>query len=235
MAQPRADAIAAYAKEIRIARTGAADQVAEGLSDMIRAGHLRPGTALRERVLAESLDVSRNTIREAIRILVGGGLVRHSAHRGATVASLSASDVEEIYRVRHILEVAGIHEFATAMTDRLDGVRSALEGLEVAAASQDWVQMVNADIGFHTELVRFLRSDRLTTYFRLLCSELRLGLQLMDRSTQAPGEWIDEHRRLYNLLRKGQPDKAANLLTLHLTDAQGRLNQVLRDLGRVSG
>ena len=59
------------------------------LSQRILNGELRPGTPLQEIPLAESLGVSRNTMREATRILSLEGLLKRSIHRGIAVAQLS--------------------------------------------------------------------------------------------------------------------------------------------------
>src|ERR1019366_175440 len=81
----------------QINRESVADQVATLLRQRILEGELRPGTQLQELPLASSLGVSRNTFREAIRILSLEGLLRRSLHRGAAVSQLSLRDVQESY------------------------------------------------------------------------------------------------------------------------------------------
>ncbi len=76
-----------------IHRVSVADQVASILRQRILDGELIPGTALQEVPMAASLGVSRNTVREATRILSLEGLLKRSAHRGVTVAQLSLEDV----------------------------------------------------------------------------------------------------------------------------------------------
>src|SRR2546423_15391673 len=92
----------------QIHRVSVADQVASVLRQQILTGELRPGMPLQEAPLAASLGVSRNTIREATRILSLEGLLKRSAHRGVTVAQLSLEDVGEIYRLRHLLEIPAV-------------------------------------------------------------------------------------------------------------------------------
>jgi len=88
-----------------IQRVSVADQVASNLRQRVLNGELRPGTSLQEIPLAESLGVSRNTMREALRILSLEGLVKRNIHRGIAVAQLSLKDVHEIYHVRRLLEI----------------------------------------------------------------------------------------------------------------------------------
>src|ERR1700738_1926316 len=101
----------------QIHRVSVADQVASILRQRILDGELRPGTPLQEVPLAASLGVSRNTMREATRILSLENLLKRSIHRGVAVSQLSLKDVREIYHLRRMLEIAGI---LAAKDDRAD-------------------------------------------------------------------------------------------------------------------
>src|SRR5713226_3803030 len=90
----------------QIHRVSVADQVASILRQRILNGELRPGTPLQEVPLAASLGVSRNTMREATRILSLENLLKRSVHRGVAVSQLSLTDVQEIYQLRRMLEIS---------------------------------------------------------------------------------------------------------------------------------
>src|ERR1700746_3182727 len=92
----------------QIHRVSVADQVAGILRQRVLTGELRPGTSLQEIPLAESMGVSRNTMREAMRILSLEGLLKRNIHRGIAVAQLSLRDVQELYHVRRVLEISAI-------------------------------------------------------------------------------------------------------------------------------
>src|SRR5213594_1164280 len=100
-----------------INRVSVADQVASILRRRILDGELLPGTALQEVPMATSLGVSRNTVREATRILSLEGLLKRSIHRGVAVSQLSLKDVEEIYHLRRMLEIPAV---LTANTNNAD-------------------------------------------------------------------------------------------------------------------
>ena len=70
----------------QIHRLSVADQVASVLRQRILDGELRPGTPLQELSLATALGVSRNTMREALRILALEGLLHRNLHRGVVVS-----------------------------------------------------------------------------------------------------------------------------------------------------
>ncbi len=130
-----------------INRTSVADQVASILRQRILDGELPPGTALQEVPMATSLGVSRNTVREATRILSLEGLLKRNAHRGVAVAQLSLEDVAEIYQVRHLLEIPAVRAATMEDSDVLVEMRGALEGYEEAVEGVDWVRAVRFD--FH--------------------------------------------------------------------------------------
>src|SRR6266436_6352744 len=122
-----------------ITRISVADQVASILRQRILNGELPPGTALQEISTAASLGVSRNTVREATRILSLEGLLKRSAHRGVSVAQLFLKDVAEIYQVRHLLEIPAVRAAKMEDSDVLTEIRTALEGYEEAVEGVDWI------------------------------------------------------------------------------------------------
>jgi DNA-binding GntR family transcriptional regulator len=81
-----------------------AETVAERLRDTIFSGQLAPGDRLREEQLAGALDVSRGPIRDALLQLEREGLVVRRRNRGAVVASLSHTDLDEVFSLRLAIE-----------------------------------------------------------------------------------------------------------------------------------
>src|SRR5712691_8696630 len=142
----------------QIYRTSVADQVASILRRRILDGELLPGTPLQEMPMAASLGVSRNTVREATRILSLEGLLKRKAHRGVAVAQLALRDVAEIYQLRHLLEIPAVLAAKMGDTDVLGELRHALEGYVGAVEDADWVRAVRFDLQFHTLLIRFHRN-----------------------------------------------------------------------------
>jgi DNA-binding GntR family transcriptional regulator len=87
-----------------IDRQGLASAVTMRLRDMIIEGTLPAGTRLNERVLCEQLAVSRTPLREAFKVLAGEGLIELLQNRGAQVAELSITDIEQTFEVLGALE-----------------------------------------------------------------------------------------------------------------------------------
>jgi len=213
----------------QISRVSIADQVASILRSRILDGELPPGTPLQEVPVAASLGVSRNTVREATRILSLEGLLKRSAHRGVKVAQHSSKDIEEIYQLRYLLEIPAVLAAKPEDTDILAEVKTALEGYVQAVQEMDWVRAVRFDLHFHALLIRFHRNRRLETFYQKLIGELRMGMVLVDRLHDDPGRLVPAHRRMYELLTAGELQKCAEMLLQHLRDSESRLLHIMTE------
>jgi DNA-binding GntR family transcriptional regulator len=210
-----------------IHRVSIADQVAGILREKVLNGELRPGVPLQEIPLAESLGVSRNTMREAMRILSLEGLLKRRIHRGIAVSQLSLRDVQEIYQVRRVLEISAIHAAKAPFPELLRELQAALSQYESAVQARDWVSAVTHDLTFHSLLIRFLANKRLESFYQKTIAELRMGMVLVDRKHDHPGILIPVHRRLYELLTAGKLKECAKILAQHLDDSESRLSGLL--------
>ncbi|WP_137388498.1 GntR family transcriptional regulator [Rhodoligotrophos defluvii] len=82
------------------------------LREAIGAGVLAPGARLVEKDLCRELNVSRTSLREALRELEAEGLVSHQANRGLVVTRISRKEAANVYRVRAALEALVAEQFA---------------------------------------------------------------------------------------------------------------------------
>jgi DNA-binding GntR family transcriptional regulator len=211
----------------QIHRVSVADQVASILRQRILNGELRPGTSLQEVPLASSLGVSRNTMREATRILSLEGLLKRSIHRGVAVSQLSLKDVQEIYHVRRMLEIPAVLAAKANHSDLLPELQNALEGYERAVRKRDWAGAVEFDLQFHTLLIRFHHNRRLESFYQKVIGELRMGMVLVDRSHDDPGGLVPVHRKMYQLLAAGKLKQCVAVLAQHLDDSESRLSRIM--------
>jgi DNA-binding GntR family transcriptional regulator len=211
-----------------IKRTSTVDQVCAVLRERILSGELPPGTPLREVVLSESLGVARNTVREAVRRLEAEGLVVHRIHRGAMVATLTPSDVHEIFALRRLIEFEALRRCSDEDADRLgalaDRMLALVPGGEAAA-------IVDADMRFHEALVDSLGNSRLTPFFANNLAELRIVLCLVEDG-DAP-EWVPLHREVCRLVRRGDRGEAIALLDTHFVDTESLLAETAAATGDV--
>jgi DNA-binding GntR family transcriptional regulator len=208
---------------LQIKRASTAEQVAEALREMILRGEIEQGQPLREVSLAASIGVSRNTMREAIRVLAREGIVTHEMHHGAMVARLETRDVEDIFRVRRVLELAAVRASREAEPDQLAGLAAAVQELKDAVAAGDWGAIIDADELFHERLVGLLGSRRLSRFFDAIQGEVRLCLSIVDRSSSNPEALVAEHQELLELIVNRETDRVTELMSGHLADAEQTL------------
>src|SRR4051812_31976175 len=115
-------------------RGSTAQRVADVLRDRVTEGMFQPGTRLSEEALREALGVSRNTLREAFRVLSHEGLLSYEFNRGVFVRTLSTEDIRDLYTVRRVLELAAVRNLKAAPAGALADVRAALDSGEALAA-----------------------------------------------------------------------------------------------------
>jgi DNA-binding GntR family transcriptional regulator len=214
---------------LEIKKASTAEQVAEALRAMILSGQVAQGRPLREVALAERIGVSRNTMREAIRILAREGLVAHELHKGAVVTTLAERDVEDIFRVRRALELAAVHALDRATPEQLDGLSEAVDMLAAAVAIPDWAAVIDADRLFHERLVGLLASRRLNRFFDAIQAEMRLCMSIVDRQDEDRVALVAEHRELLDLMLARDSARCAEVMSGHLADSEQMLRQIVAD------
>jgi DNA-binding GntR family transcriptional regulator len=208
------------AGSMRIDRSSTAERVADVLRDLITSGDLPPGTPLREQQLVASLDVSRNTLREAFRLLGRERLVVYTLHRGVAVRELDERDVEDIYRTREPLELMAVEYSAEAPREALEALLGLVEEAERAAAADNWKEVATLNIVFHQRLVELIGSERISTFFRVIDAELRLAFAKVEHAPDFFRPFIPRNRAIAELLLAGDRRAAGDELKAYLAEAK---------------
>jgi DNA-binding GntR family transcriptional regulator len=207
------------------------DRVADELRRAVFEGELESGTPLREVALAESLGVSRPTLREALAVLVAEGLATREPNRGVSVASPDPDSVRDVSRARTVLETAGIRHWRTASNEARDAVRRALADYEHAVAEGASYQELNQrHLAIHLSLVGLTDSPRLVAMAESVVAELRLALAQIDRVRRNARDQAGSHHHLLDLLESGDIEAAVAELDDHFGGAEDAIIERL-DLG----
>ncbi|BCJ61466.1 GntR family transcriptional regulator [Micromonospora endophytica] len=197
------------------------EQMAETLRRAIREKVIPPGSLLVQEDLARRFKVSRNPVREALRILGSEGLVEMSTGGRASVRQLTLEDLQDIYDLRIVLEpslTAMIVEEARGR-DIAELSRLADE-MVVAETAAAWLRL-NYD--FHLKLYDLAARP----HARRVCVNL---LALTQPYSQENIEVLGgrhaanrEHQEMIDAIRTGDADVLAVLFRQHLTAARDRL------------
>lgn len=206
------------------------DQAYEALRDMIVSGRLRAGETVSEVQLAELLGISRTPVREAVRRLVGLGLV-DATPRGLRVFRPTAEDVAEVYFLRAAIEGALVRAAAARITpEQIDLLRTIHAESERTAARADIASLVALNGRFHSTIATAAGSPRSTATLRdlepLVASYRRLSLL-------APGHQaasIADHARLIELLAGHNGPGAEALMREHIAAAGRRVAEAVAQI-----
>ncbi|MFI5658789.1 GntR family transcriptional regulator [Streptomyces sp. NPDC051684] len=209
-------------------RTTTAQQIADGLSERILGGSFRPGERLRESAIAAELGIARNTVREAVRLLEHGGLIRFQANRGAVVISPTPRGVDELYTAREHLEAAALA--APLDAAQLAAVEAAYDHLVAVTASLRRADIVAADLAFHGAIVATLGNARLDAFYAGLTRELRfylMALSAHERENENPRRLLGEHEPLMAAIRAGDAERAQREARHHIASNGARVQEIL--------
>lgn len=204
--------------EHEAARDSAPERIARLLRARVTDGSVRPGERLPEDLLTRALRVSRNTLREAFRMLSHERLLVHELNRGVFVRRPSAEDVRDIYRLRRVIELPAVHG-----TGGLDAMREATARARERAASGDWPGVASANIDFHRALVARLGSARADETMARLAAELRLAFHGIAAPEAFHSPYLARNERLLELLSAEDFERAAAELAEYLDEAGERL------------
>ncbi|MGI6877412.1 GntR family transcriptional regulator [Microbacterium sp. gxy059] len=199
-------------------------QVAAILRQRIVRGELAPGQRMTEEALAEEFGVSRGPVRDAITRLGYERLVEVHKPRGIYVIGLDDDDVEQLYSLRGALEQLALRRAMTVTDEsRWEPMLACVEELAVAADASDHETFLDADLRFHTLLYDLADHPRLRATWRQHLPLFEALLQVTIDHDQDLHESAEAHRRLYEVLRAGDPVIAAAELQSHLAGAERRM------------
>ncbi|MEU4013736.1 GntR family transcriptional regulator [Microbacterium sp. NPDC028030] len=199
--------------------------LADVLRQRIIDGDFAPGSRLSESTLAEQFDVSRNTLREAFRVLAEQGLVEHIPHRGVSVASPAIADVIDIYRARRVIECTALresepeHPAVQRMKDAVDTAEAAGTGAGHDDASA-WRAVGSANMAFHVALVDLADSPRLARTYRDVAAELRLAFLKIDDPRSLHEPFVRKNRAVLDTFLSRGPHAGATELERYLVQSE---------------
>jgi DNA-binding GntR family transcriptional regulator len=218
--------VAADARLVNLSST--AERVADILRRRITEGDLPPRTRLSEQQLSAVLRVSRNTLREAFRLLTHEGLLVHELHRGVFVRELGEADLVDLYRLRYTIECGALRSLTDVEPARLESMRDDVEASESAAGRGDWVAVGTANMRFHRDLVALADSPRTDEVAGRLLAELRLAFHAVASPRRLHEPYVDRNRALLDLLAAGEYEDAAQGLEVYLEDSLAELLDAVR-------
>lgn len=210
-----------------VRRTVLADEATALLRNEILMGRLEAGAKLAETELAQSLQVSRAPVREALMRLQQQGLVTSERYRGTAVVELTESDVEELVTLRSVLEpLAWSRAAAVATDDDLAALDDIVDRMRKSVVSDEHAGLVLLDVEFHDRVFQAAAHGRLYAAWSAISYQVALYLLRRRMVTDDYHRIIvDEHQELVNVLRARDRSAAMAAIATHITQAYDRLTQ----------
>ena len=204
---------------VGLTKTNLREQALASLRTAITSGQLPPQTPMVETELSERLQISRGTLREAMRQLQQEGLLTAGATRGRLyVRQLGPKEIGEIYAVRAALEAMA----ARVLTQRTDRVkttvelRSLLRTMSEARADVDLEGRIEADLNFHRGLCRLTDNDTLMHTWESLEGSIRMSIMYAGLERAIGNMDVARHEAIVDAIASGDVAVAADAVHDHM-------------------
>lgn len=211
-----------------------ADKVANKLQSAIESGKFVIGTSLpSERELMTKYQVSRTTVREALRVLGAQGLIEVKRGRsgGSFISSPTAHSVVksldlfikgqnirfiDLICARQAIEPAAAAQAATSRSpEKLERLR--LQCVACEESVQDVHRFVDANLKWHLDVAEASENPLFVTFLTSISAALHTAtdLEVFDEKTRKIV--VGVHWGIYEAIKDRDPDAARRRMTRHLT------------------
>ncbi len=210
------------------------DQVFDQIKDLISRGELKPGTRLMpERELCQAMDVSRTVVREALQRLTAMGLLVQQQGRGTFVQdqdqiqhsrlsdAMDAYDASltDLLEIRLGFECNAVYLAAKRASEKdVQALAKSIEKMESEALNRRFD--TSADIAFHKAVAVAAKNPLHAFIDNTFNSHMFDGIygnvEWLYRTPGSIPTVLEQHKAVFESIRKGQPDKALSAMRRHI-------------------
>ncbi len=210
-----------------------ASAAAEAIRIAILEGEIGPGERLKEKEIALQLGISSTPVREALQSLVAEGLIEIIPNRGAAVRTYDEATLEELYRLRALLEGYAAREAASRITEeQILELEQSNERFATLRAGEDVRSLVQENFVFHSLVLDAAGGERLA---ELVQKVLHVPLVYRVYIWYSPEQKLVSehyHRQLVHVLRERDAPRAEAVMREHVLEARDVLTRQLRQQQR---
>lgn len=212
-----------------IPRTSLHDTIVNRVRTMVYDGDLKPGDKVPERLLCETLGISRTPLREALKVLASEGVLELLPNRGARVARLTAADVDEMFPVMGALEaLAGELACANASEADLAELRALHYQMALHHTRGERAEYFALNQKIHEKIMGAAGNDLLVAMYEGLAGRIRRARYI---SSITPERWkqaMAEHEDMLAALEARDGARLALVLRGHLQNKCEAVKEALR-------
>lgn len=192
-------------------------RVFDAIREKILSGEFKQGDELREVTIGHELGVSRTPVREALRQLELEGLVEIIPNKGAYVIGITAKDIEDIYRMRSLLEgLCARYAVKHVTKEQLDELEEITYLTDFYVQKENYDQLCELDNRFH-DLLYHASGSRMLSHvlsdFHHYVERIRkVSLANPDRSRL----FNEEHKAILKAIQEHDVVMAEKLANEHM-------------------
>ncbi|MCG8687280.1 MAG: GntR family transcriptional regulator [Desulfobacterales bacterium] len=196
------------------------DQAYNKIKVAISKGYIKKGSKLKEVPLSKSLDMSRATVKGAIKRLVFEGLAEYVPNKGVSVVNPTLEEIHQTFLVRAQLEQMAVSLAAPGLTAKdFKELEALVEKEEALCDAREVKGYYEINDAFHLKIVERSDNQVLVHYVKELLQKTTIYLilfdpffQLIDVNNLSP----DEHREILGLLQNNEGEAAGLAMKHHL-------------------
>lgn len=194
------------------------EQVLSELRRRIVDGDYAQGERLTENRLADDFGVSRNPVREALRVVESEGFVEILPRRGAVVATLDDTAIRDLFAVRKQLETLAAGLAAERATeDDVVRLRALLAEANAATDAEDFARVAELNSELHVAVIDISGNRWLASLSSAMYHHVHWVFRV-GAAQRAPHSW-EEHIRLVDAIAAGDADAAVAAASAHIDAA----------------
>ncbi len=203
------------------------DLVVTYIKKCILNGTYKPGTKVKELVIAQKLSISRAPIREGLQILIKEGLVVWEPQKGKFITKLNPKQIRDSYFTGGILEAAAVstnlHRYTEKDIKKLEAIAEKMR--KVAEKDEPVELLANLDDKFHKILVSRIDNELIVEFCRRSCQGLsKFLLFRFWINLYTPHEVYIRHKVLADALKRGDAVELEKQIRQHYFDAGERMS-----------
>lgn len=208
-----------------------ADKIAETLEQLVFSGTYRDGERLDEAKLAEKFSVSRTPIREALQVLVSGGIAEQIPRRGVFVRQPGPVELMQMFEMMAELEAACGRLAASRISEEgLQQLADANDRCQIAIEANDHAQYYAENEKFHQIIYHGSANGYLEKQALRLQNKLKAYRKMQLRFRGRMAQSMVEHRDVVRALQAGDAEKAASVLRSHVAVQGEKFHQLMINL-----
>jgi len=208
----------------RIHRRPLSQQVADKIVEAVASGAIRPGQRVTDSDLALRFGVSRNPVREAIKILEAQVIIVSNPHRSTHVVVFDQDKLDQIAMARLAIEKLAFSDAAAAYAGdptRLRELDRIIEDMEQCARRNDLMGISKADLAFHRAVCMASGNQIVLTLWETIARHMQISFNMeLHRDTEPPEAIPEHHRELRKVLASGRRNRVEQEIEHHILRLQ---------------